>query len=50
MEYSGSWTGNLDLRTDATLADLFRRAAEAIVSGSWRAGGQSGAWSIRAFN
>ena len=47
-EYAGSWSADLDL-DDGTFVDLFARAAEKIVSGAWRAGGRSGAWSIRAF-
>jgi hypothetical protein len=47
-EYSGTWTASLDLKPDAPFADLFQSALKAAVSGSWRAGAQSGAWSIRA--
>lgn len=46
-EYSGTWSADVDLEKGASLADLFEKAARAAVSGSWRAGGQSGAWSIR---
>ena len=34
---------------EGAFADLFKRAVRAAVSGSWRAAGQSGAWSIRGF-
>lgn len=47
-EYSGTWTAGVDLKVDATFADLFEEAVQAVVSGNWRAGSQSGAWSIRA--
>ena len=47
-EYSGTWTSSVDLKGDATFAELFEKAAQSVVSGNWRAGTQSGAWSIRA--
>ena len=47
-EYSGTWTAAVDLKVGPRFADLFERAATSIVSGGWRAGRQSGAWSIRA--
>jgi hypothetical protein len=46
-EYSGTWSAGLESEGDARLADLFEKAAHAVVSGTWRAGRQSGAWSIR---
>ena len=46
-EYSGTWTSTVALKGDAPFADLFEKAVEAVVSGTWRAGPQSGAWSIR---
>ena len=48
-EYAGTWSASVDLKEDARFADLFELALKTIVSGSWRAGRQSGAWSIRAF-
>ena len=42
-EYSGTWDADVDLKPTAGFADLFKAA----VSGNWRAGRQSGAWSIR---
>ena len=48
-EYSGAWSAGVDLKTDARFADLFEKAVQTVVSGNWRAGRQSGAWSIRAF-
>lgn len=48
-EYSGTWSAGVQLEADARFADLFEQALQSVVSGNWRAGGQSGAWSIRAF-
>jgi hypothetical protein len=48
-EYSGTWSAGVDLKPDAGFADLFKKAVQTVVSGNWRAGTQSGAWSIRAF-
>ena len=48
-EYSGEWTADIDLKANGTFADLFARAVKTVVSGSWRTGRQSGAWSIRVF-
>jgi hypothetical protein len=48
-EYSGTWSTRVDLKPDARFADLFEKAAQTVVSGAWRSGGQSGAWSIQAF-
>jgi len=48
-EYSGTWSAGVQLKTDEQLVDLFEQALQAAVSGNWRAGGQSGRWSIRAF-
>jgi hypothetical protein len=47
-EYAGTWSAKVDLEADARFADLFERAVQTVVSGSWRAGRHSGAWSIRA--
>ncbi|MBA2302052.1 MAG: hypothetical protein H0W08_05410 [Acidobacteria bacterium] len=49
-EYSGTWSAGGDLKPDARFADLFELAVQTVVSGNWRAGSQSGAWSIRAFD
>jgi hypothetical protein len=46
-EYSGTWTTPVDLKGDARLADLFEKAVQAAVNGTWSAGSQSGNWSIR---
>src|SRR5688572_18133639 len=47
-EYSGTWSAPVTLKADAGFVELFEQAAQAAVSGSWRAGGRSGSWSIRA--
>ena len=47
-EYSGTWRANTKVRADAPFADIFASAVNAAVSGTWRAGGRSGAWSVRA--
>ena len=49
-EYSGSWNAKVDLKPTAKFADVFTKAVEAAVSGTWRAAGQSGAWTIQAYN
>ena len=50
QEYAGTWTARVDLKPAAGFADLFAKAAEAAVSGTWRAGPRSGAWTIQVFN
>lgn len=49
-EYLGTWTATISGKPGAPLADLFQNALQAIVSGGWRVGQLSGAWSIRTFN
>lgn len=49
-EYSGTWSARLDLKPNVKFADLFAKAVETAVSGTWRAGRQSGSWTIQAFN
>jgi hypothetical protein len=48
-EYAGTWNATVDLKPNASFADLFAMAAQKVVSGTWRTGGNSGSWSIRAF-
>ena len=48
-EFAGTWTAALGGKAAAPLADLFQNGLKAIVSGSWRLGQRSGAWSIRTF-
>lgn len=47
-EFSGTWTAGGDLKANAGFSELFEKAIEATVSGTWRLGKQYGAWSIRA--
>lgn len=47
-EFSGSWRSGVDLKENGRFADLFEKAGQTIVTGSWRSGSNSGAWSIRA--
>jgi hypothetical protein len=49
-EYAGTWTARVDLKPAARIADIFAKALEAAVSGTFRAGGVSGSWTIQAFN
>jgi hypothetical protein len=47
-EYSGTWSSSIDLKAGARFVDLFEKAAQTIVSGTWKSGARSGTWSIRA--
>jgi hypothetical protein len=47
-EYSGTWTASADLKPGARFADMFAKAVETAVSGTFRAGRVSGSWTIRA--
>lgn len=47
-EYSGTWTASIDLKPGARLAEMFAKAVETAVSGTFRAGRVSGSWTIRA--
>jgi hypothetical protein len=49
-EYTGTWTASPGLKGSARFADLFAKAAQSAVSGTWRARGQSGSWTIQTFN
>ena len=48
-EYSGTWTAQTPLTTEAPLAQMLESALRAVVTGTWKAGANSGSWSIRAF-
>jgi len=50
VAYSGTWTSSVDLKASEGFAALFEKAVQTAVSGNWRVGGRSGAWSVRAFN
>jgi hypothetical protein len=49
-EYSGTWTARADLKPAARFADMFAKALETAVSGTFRAGGVSGSWTVQAFD
>ena len=49
-EYTGTWTAKVGLKPGGGFADLFATAIETAVSGTWRAGPRSGAWTIQVFN
>jgi hypothetical protein len=48
-EYSGIWTAQTALASEAPLVDMLESALRAVVTGTWKASGNSGGWSIRAF-
>ncbi|HEX5076100.1 MAG TPA: hypothetical protein VFW03_23005 [Gemmatimonadaceae bacterium] len=48
-EYSGTWTADVGDSTSTGFPDLFAKALQAVVSGTWRMNQLSGAWSIRTF-
>jgi hypothetical protein len=48
-EYSGTWTAAVEGKPDARLADLFEKAMQNVISGTWGVNGRSGGWSIRTF-
>jgi hypothetical protein len=48
-EYSGTWTAQTPLTPESALAHMLESALHAVVTGTWKAGANSGAWSIRAF-
>jgi hypothetical protein len=47
-EYAGTWTAEAALPPKSRLADLFESALRVVVTGTWKVGAYSGAWSIRA--
>jgi len=49
-EYTGTWSASPGLKGSARFADLFAKAAQSAVSGTWRARGQTGSWTIQTFN
>ena len=46
-EYAGTWTSSLAASPQAQLIEMFKSALQTVVSGAWKAGSSSGAWSIR---
>ncbi len=47
--YDGAWRAQIELPVTSHLPDLFKAAITKAVSGSWRLGNFSGAWTIRAY-
>ena len=47
-EFAGTWTGSVSVSPQANLIEMFSSGLRAVVSGAWKAGSASGAWSIRA--
>jgi hypothetical protein len=47
--YDGTWRAQLELPVTSHLPDMFEAAIAKAVSGSWRMGNYSGAWTIRAY-
>ena len=47
--YDGTWRAQVELPVTSHLSDLFEAAIAKAVSGSWRMGNYSGAWTIRAY-
>ena len=47
-EYSGTWTSATSLAPQAHFTDMLESALRAVVTGTWKSGARSGAWSIRA--
>ena len=48
-EFSGVWTSQTALAPEASLAQMLESALNAVVTGTWKSGGNSGSWSIRAY-
>jgi hypothetical protein len=46
-EYTGSWDSSVEHKAGNQFTDLFEKAVFAVVNGTWRSGGKSGAWAIR---
>lgn len=46
-EFSGTWTSAVSLPVAARFTAMLESALRAVVSGSWKSGPYSGAWSIR---
>ncbi len=47
-EYSGTWASATSLSPQSSLAEMLESALRGVVTGTWKAGPRSGAWSIRA--
>ena len=49
-EYMGTWSAKIDLEPAAGFAELFAKAVESAISGTWRSGRRAGVWTIHVFN
>lgn len=45
-EFAGTWTA--DLKVNAGFGDMFEKAIDAAINGTWQMGKQYGSWAIRA--
>ena len=48
-DHVGTWSSSIDLKANASFAEMFEQALQTFVSGNWRYGAYSGTWTIRAF-
>jgi len=48
-DHVGTWSSGIELKEEASFAELFEKALQTFVSGNWRYGQYSGTWTIRAF-
>jgi hypothetical protein len=46
-EYTGTWDSTVDHKPGNQFGDLFEKALFAVVNGTWKSAGKSGAWAIR---
>jgi len=46
-EYTGTWDSSVDHKAGNQFGDLFEKAVFAVVNGTWKSSGKSGAWAIR---
>lgn len=47
-EFSGTWTSTTSLSPKSRFSEMLESALRAVVNGTWKSGGRSGSWSIRA--
>jgi hypothetical protein len=46
-EFAGTWASSATASPQANMIEMFKAALQTLVSGTWKAGSLSGAWSIR---
>lgn len=46
-EFTGTWEASVEHKAGNEFGDLFEKAVFAVVNGTWRSAGKSGAWAIR---